>query len=51
MNLVKVYDKEGNHVDSFNKPKGKWIGWNSMIRILNAKGYVIKRQLKLLKKA
>lgn len=51
MNLVKVYDASGKHVDSFRKDvgKGSFNAGNALtharkIKILNSKGYYVRRQ-------
>jgi hypothetical protein len=46
MNLVKVYDSKGKHVDSFQKDISKYSGINHAHRIaqLNENGYYVRRQ-------
>ena len=57
MNIVKVYDKNGKHVDSFKKQQSaqyyhsiRSTVWNTIIRHLNKTGYCVKRQLADLKR-
>jgi hypothetical protein len=50
MQMVKVYDADGKHIDSFNKARtldstGVPIAWNDKIKFLNRNGYYIKGQV------
>lgn len=45
MRLVKVYDAQGNHVDSFKKSQSKnYFNMNTKVRALNQLGYYVRRQ-------
>ena len=50
MNMVKVYNAKGEHVDSFRKMQSKnfffyqHTSWNSMIAQLNRNGFYIRFQ-------
>ncbi len=47
MNIVKVYNKQGEHVDSFKKKKrvDHYREWGRRIRFLNDNGFYISSQL------
>lgn len=47
MNMVKVYNAKGEHVDSFRKPVKKEhqsLSWKYMIAALNNRGFYIRSQ-------
>lgn len=51
MNMVKVFNSAGEHVDSFRKSQKKehlTRSWNTTVQIINADGYYIRSQLKKL---